>query len=100
MGLGGLRSALALSVCAAACSQGADGRSPLVWTPGLPQVGASAPVGSLVGRWDVSGTDARGPYQGELEVRPEPDGQLRFARVVRYPGLVVRGDRELWWAWQ
>lgn len=51
-----------------------------------------------VGRWSVSGTDARGAYVGEVEVRPGSDG-LRFLRSIRYTGTKVEDGRELHVAW-
>src|SRR5687767_7331682 len=39
---------------------------------------------NVIGLWEVSGTDARGAYVGEIEIRHEA-GNYRFVRAVRYP---------------
>lgn len=51
----------------------------------------------LAGVWTVSGKDARGPYHGQAEVRPE-GGVLRFARTIQYDGVKVEDGRDLHWA--
>lgn len=59
----------------------------------------TAPAGptDLVGVWTVEGTDSRGAYAGEAELRDD-GGKLRFVRAVRYLGTPVEDGRELHWA--
>ena len=51
----------------------------------------------LVGVWDVTGSDARGTYTGQAEVRTSPEGYT-FVRTVQYASsVVVETDRSLHW---
>jgi hypothetical protein len=50
----------------------------------------------LVGLWDVSGTDARGAYSGQAEIRHDGTAYT-FIRTVHYAGVAVETDRELHW---
>ncbi len=54
---------------------------------------------SLVGLWEVEGTDGRGKYTGEMEVRGSGTGSATytFIRNVRYAGVTVEDGRELHW---
>ena len=55
---------------------------------------------SLLGVWQVTGDDDRGPYQGQLELRDSDGGQAAVYRVVHYTGgVTVEDGRELWTAW-
>ena len=53
---------------------------------------------ALLGVWQVSGTDPRGAYSGQLELRANAAG-TSMIRVVKYSDVTVENDRELWWAW-
>ena len=61
--------------------------------------GAVPLTGDLLGVWKVTGTDARGAYTGELELRDAGRGNVAVLRVVRYTGVTVEDSRELWTAW-
>ena len=62
--------------------------------------GGSTPViDTLLGIWKLSGTDPRGAYSGEFELRDAGGGTTTALRVVRYPGVAVEDGRELWTAW-
>ncbi len=59
----------------------------------------SAGVHALLGAWTVRGTDSRGAFEGQIELRAGGDGkQVQFARAVRYLGVTVEDARELHWA--
>jgi hypothetical protein len=51
-----------------------------------------------IGLWSVKGTDSRGPYVGQVEIRKSATGLL-FLRTVHYPGAQVEDARELHVAW-
>jgi len=58
---------------------------------------AAAP--QLLGVWQVTGKDARGAYEGQLELR-DVKGKVEIYRVIRYgAGVTVEDSRELWTAW-
>jgi len=62
--------------------------------------GGAGPVAApstLVARYTVHGTDARGAYEGEAEITQD-GAATRFVRTVHYLGLTVEGGRELHWA--
>ncbi len=60
-----------------------------------PAVGANS---ALLGVWQISGTDARGAYTGQLELRAAA-GATAMIRVLKYNDVTVENGRELWWAW-
>jgi hypothetical protein len=110
---GGLPFALMLTFAIACGSEGAGPpAAPLSSAPpanaaASPSSGTDAPAPStdgpgelsddpIVGIWDVKGTDARGAYEGVVEVRPE-GSSYRFTRAVHYPNLTVEDGRELHW---
>ncbi|MBK6691602.1 MAG: hypothetical protein IPG50_05280 [Myxococcales bacterium] len=66
--------------------------------PGAPAATAapSSTVTDVVGLWAVSGSDARGSYSGDVEVRSSAAG-LSFTRAIRYAGVTVEDGRELHW---
>ncbi len=65
-------------------------------SPTTPPPPGDLPADPIVGLWSVKGNDARGDYEGEVEVRPEGAG-YRFIRAVRWPGVTVENNRELHW---
>ncbi len=56
------------------------------------------PSTKLFGVWKVEGKDAIGAYEGQVEIA-DKEGRIAFTRVVRFPNVIVEGDRELWWVW-
>jgi hypothetical protein len=55
---------------------------------------------SIVGLWSVSGSDARGDYDGEVEVRPDTTAgasaaSYTFIRSIHYKTATVEDGREL-----
>lgn len=54
---------------------------------------------ALVGLWSVDGTDARGAYTGEVEIRSEAKGYT-FIRAIKYTGLKVEDNRDLHWVFR
>jgi hypothetical protein len=72
-------------------------------TSTVPPMGRSQAKLTELGVWQVSGKDARGDFEGQVELRQESD-TLRFIRIVRYPAdknptAFVEGDRILHLAW-
>src|SRR5688572_9205936 len=63
---------------------------------GTPPPSSDLPADPIVGLWAVKGKDARGDYEGEVEVRSEASG-YRFIRAVKWPGITVENGRELHW---
>lgn len=57
------------------------------------------PITTLRGVWDLSGTDARGAYDGQIEVRDVSGDKVEVIRLVRYLASPVEDARELWTAW-
>src|SRR5687768_7337853 len=57
------------------------------------------PATKLFGVWKVAGKDSTGAYEGQAEIASTAEGSIAFTRVIRYPNVVVEGDRELWWVW-
>lgn len=55
----------------------------------------------LVGLWTVSGTDDRGTYTGDIEIRnantPANGTDYTFIRTIHYPDVKVEDGRELHW---
>ena len=51
----------------------------------------------------ITGTDERGPYEGQLELRgPDAiaaDKSVITNRVIRYPNAPVENGKEPWWVW-
>ena len=80
-------------------SSGSSGSSGASSSSGGSSGSSGAPVTSLVGIWDLAGTDARGAYTGQLELRDAGGGQLTAVRIVQYTGVTVEDGRELWTAW-
>ncbi|MBK6697729.1 MAG: hypothetical protein IPG50_36925 [Myxococcales bacterium] len=66
--------------------------------PGKPPPASPSDLAAdpIVGLWSVEGTDARGEFVGEVDVRPDKGG-YRFIRSVRYPKSTVEDGRELHW---
>lgn len=97
-----------LGIVVAACGSddSSNGNNPTSSTSSSSSSGGSSSSGSssgdtqsgdpLVGLWQVSGTDARGEYKGEVEVRSE-SGTYSFIRTVHYPSVKVEDGRELHW---
>src|SRR5690349_4837541 len=55
--------------------------------------------GGMIGIWFLQGTSStRGPYNGELELRPASDGTFDVTRVVTYINYFYEGLRvqEVW----
>ncbi len=61
--------------------------------------GATQVTGPLMGVWQLSGTDARGAYTGQVELRDGGGGKVDVIRVAQYAGVTVEDARELWTAW-
>jgi hypothetical protein len=54
------------------------------------------PSDPLVGVFSVNGTDARGTYEGTIEVTKQGEGYA-FTRTVAWKGVTVEDGRELHW---
>lgn len=75
-------------------------------TSGGPNGSSGGPNGSsgntaettLLGVWKIDGTDARGAFTGQLELR-EDAGKTSAIRIVKYTTATVEDGRELWWVW-
>ena len=71
-------------------------------TPTPTAVASPTPVpagGGPAGVWTVKGTDSRGAFTGQIEVKANGD-HFDFTRVIRYDALTVEDSRELWWVFQ
>ncbi|MFO0670129.1 MAG: hypothetical protein U0235_10950 [Polyangiaceae bacterium] len=72
------------------------GATPDSGTPST-NIGSDASAADpFVGIWDVKGSDDRGSYEGQVEVRAD-GATYKFTRVVRYVGVTVEDGRELHW---